>query len=59
MTTAPENRWPTDGHDHHYIERSNIYENAKIRSFLDGTNVSDQLTPSYLSELISLKLVST
>lgn len=40
MNFPTENRWPTDGHDHQYIERSNIYENAKIRSFLDGTNIT-------------------
>jgi hypothetical protein len=40
VTTGPENKWPADGHDHHLIDRSNIYENSKIRSFLDGTNVT-------------------
>ena len=40
VTSTTENRWPIDGHDHHFIERSNIYENAKIRAFLDGTNIT-------------------
>jgi hypothetical protein len=40
MSSPHENRWPSDGHDHQYIERKNIYENAKIRSFLDGTHIT-------------------
>lgn len=40
MLEEPENRWPVDGHDHHIIDRKSIYENAKIKSFLDGTNIT-------------------
>lgn len=32
--------WPSDGHDHHEITRDNIYENKKIRAFLDGNTIA-------------------
>lgn len=32
--------WPSDGHEHHEISRNSIYENKKIRSFLDGSTIT-------------------
>lgn len=39
-TKAFEDRWPSDGHDHHEISRDCIYENKKISDFLDGSSIS-------------------
>lgn len=32
--------WPSDGHDHHEISRDSIYENKKIRTFLEGNTIT-------------------
>lgn len=32
--------WPSDGHEHHEISRDSIYENKKIRAFLEGNTIT-------------------
>lgn len=35
-----EDHWPIDGHNHHVIARTTIYENNKIASFLDSNRIN-------------------
>ncbi len=56
MTQTPENRWPIDGHDHRYIERSNIYENPKIRAFLDSSNVTLLIASKGMGKTLLLRV---
>lgn len=39
-TKSYKDKWPSDGHEHHEISRDSIYENKKIRNFLDGNSVT-------------------
>lgn len=56
MTHSPENRWPIDGHDHRHIERSSIYENPKIRAFLDGNNITLLIASKGMGKTLLLRV---
>lgn len=40
QATSYKDKWPSDGHEHHEVSRSSIYENKKIQNFLDGNSVT-------------------